>query len=132
MKQFQYTDTHRGIVFPARNFEEAAAGLPEFDRGSLLCLTVGQQLRMLSGYWTRLPDLGEAPRTPDEPKCDERLERIATATLQGLITGVVSVPELAAAHAAGAKEKGFTFEQYLARDAVAMAKALISELDKQA
>lgn len=74
------------------------------------------------------------PSTPQPTKVlrDERLERIATAALQGLITGVVSVPELAAAHSAGAKQKGFTFEQYMAIDAMALAKALIAELDKQA
>lgn len=137
MKQFQYTKPGGTSGTTYGPFSESdVADIAPVGRvpGWAHVAPIGDTCQDSDGdVWMRLPDLGEAPVVvTDQAACDERLERIATATLQGLITGVVSVPELAAAHAAGAKEKGFTFEQYLARDAVVMAKALIAELDKQA
>lgn len=149
MKQFQFT-TRTGETLLVRNFEEATFGMSAYDRGYMAEIPVGGSMRTREGFWIRLPDIEQTSTArfldavssaqepaadvgaDEQPAYDERLERIATATLQGLITGVVSVPELVAAHSAGAKQKGFTFEQYLAIDAVAMAKALIAELDKQA
>lgn len=141
IKQFERLSA-RGITTGPFNISEAdvqyIGSLDALDN-----LLVDSSVRDLGGnIWIRLPDAESsdgcrpAPCAPDEPGPAatlqaERLERIATAALQGLITGVTSSPELGAVHSQGARDRGFTFEQYLAMDAVGMAKALIAELDRQ-
>lgn len=141
MKQFQLLRANGDVRGPFTEDFALHFHTGYDDRQTLKGLEVGFSMRDADGdLWTRLEDVSEGETTPTQAHAPlptvaqraERLERIATAALQGLITGVLSAPELAAAHASGAKQKGFTFEQYLAIDAVAMAKALIAELDKQA
>ena len=63
---------------------------------------------------------------------DERLERIATAAMVPGLAAVMRSPDIMAALLQAAGEKGTTLPEMVAVDAVAFAKALIAELDKQA
>lgn len=125
MKQFQYVKSHtQTIAGPydesvVRTFRhEIQAGLAGMEVGSIWRDPEGD-------VWTRLPDRlsDDVPMTEtDVAECRAsasrvrqslRLERIATAALQGLLAAPMAVNDKP-------------------RNAVAYAKALIAELDKQA
>jgi hypothetical protein len=63
---------------------------------------------------------------------DLRLERIATAAMVPGITAAMQSPEMTAELLSVAGKNGTTLPAMVAVDAVAFAKALIAELDKQA
>lgn len=117
MKQFQFTDADRETTFPVRNFEEATAGMDAMDQATMAHLDVGKRMRMLSGFWTRLPDVEPEAPTADIRRAGERLERIATAALQGFL--------------AGADAGVYPDPTTTAAFSVEMARALVTELDKQ-
>lgn len=111
MKQFQFT-SHAGRASLVRNFEEATSGMVAYDRGYMAEIPVGGKLQLQHGDWTRLPDMVDVEMEAYAQQT-ERLERIATAALQGLLAAPMAVNDKP-------------------RNAVAYAKALIAELDKQA
>lgn len=136
MKQFQYV--RRGQIYGPFNGESAQSRLHAKFEASLGLLSVGETFTDEDGdVWTRLPDVvlqDDAPLTgKDVAECREsavrvrdklRLERIATAALQGLCAnsydGHLNQPLSTASYAE------------MAVIAVDHAKALIAELDKQA
>jgi hypothetical protein len=109
MKQFQYSKPGSDFAMGPYDRDEAenfVFALSEW----LDTAAVGDTATDTDGdIWTRLPDVKSA----DEVLRDERLERIATAALQGLLAAPMAVNDKP-------------------RNAVAYAKALIAELDKQA
>lgn len=136
MKQFQYVNSHtQTIAGPydesvVRTFRhEIQAGLAGMEVGSIWRDPEGD-------VWTRLPDRlsDDVPMTEtDVAECRAsasrvrqslRLERIATAALQGLCANSFD----------GHQNRPLSTASYaeMAEIAVAHAKALIAELDKQA
>jgi hypothetical protein len=120
MKQFQYSKPGSGLTMGPYDRDEAeyyTFALSEW----LGTAAVGDTAADTDGdIWVRLPDV----KTVDEKHHDERLERIATAALQGLCAnsydGHLNRPLSTASYAE------------MAKIAVTQAHALIAELDKQA
>jgi len=139
MKQFQYTKPS-GKIYAAYDIHQAQQLTFKlhawFDSAA-----VGETALDADGdLWERLPDLVQQDTVPltveefavrppnlNEIVAAERLERIATAALQGLLAGstanVVLMSEL--------NKSGIDPFPRLASDAHLAAKALIAELDKQ-
>jgi hypothetical protein len=116
MKQFQYISSATGFVHGPYDLTNARFYLNVPLGSSLDPLHVGQTWTDPTDgdVWTRLSDVDStsADAVSDEPQRDERLERIATAALQGLLASGRRSPTDAAL------------------DAVVHARALIIELDK--
>lgn len=90
---------------------DAANRYAEVDRAALLALTPGETYTDRCGdVWSLVPGC--------EPQRDDRLERIATAAMIGVMTSPNQPVGLR--------------EDKIATLAVTVAKALIAELDKQA
>lgn len=112
MKQFQYLSRLTSLVYGPYSFGDAMGCT---ERDVLEALEVGESKLDRDGdMWTRLPDVESA----DELLRDERLERIATAAMQSLLVS----PHTRQCESA----------EGIAINAVAVARALILELDKQA
>lgn len=109
--------------------EDAAEAFSSVNRKSLERLRAGETYTDRAGYvWVAEADVGaDAQATRDE-----RLARVAETVLPTLIQATLDTPEIAAAMNKAAVEAGVTVPQMVAVDAVAYAKALIAELDKQA
>jgi hypothetical protein len=121
MKQFQYT-TRFGYVSDILTTEQANTQFPE-SVPAFAFLEVGETAKDIDGdLWRRLPDI----KTADDKQRDERLERIATAALAAIIAK--HPPVTANEDDAAARN----MREASANGAVAYAKALIDELDKQA
>lgn len=142
MKQFQYT-TRFGEKFPPVGVEGVIRSTLSEDRPILYSLPVGQKLETPYGSWERLPDLvlqDDVPLTAEDvAMCREsaqrvhsrlRLERIATAAMEGIVGSISCEGEYQRLRAL-ADAQGLSVSQWIACDAVKQAHALIAELDKQ-
>lgn len=118
MKQFQYTKPSGGAYGPHSSREAQQLMVLAAGQQWIHDSDVGATFTDFDGdVWERLPDVveGETHDATSEPKRDERLERIATAVLAGLLSG----------------SKGWTEPNGAAKEAIFHASNLIAELDKQ-
>lgn len=120
MKQFQYTKPGGTTYGPFSESDVADTASAGHVPGWAHVAPIGATCQDSDGdVWVRLPDRGEAPSSSDEPKRDERLERVALAFLAVIGPAYFNGLQL---------EEGVS----LSASCVYNARRLIAELDEQA